>query len=47
MAFLISLGVFALLYLPLSRRKYVLPDPAVRTGEFAKLRDRYDDPEPR
>jgi len=45
MAFLISLAIFALLYLPLSRRKYVLPDPTVRTGEFAKLRERYDDPE--
>jgi len=46
-AFLISLGLFVLLYLPLSRRKYRLPDPAVRTGEFAKLRERHDDPEVR
>ncbi|HUQ11733.1 MAG TPA: amino acid permease [Steroidobacteraceae bacterium] len=46
-AFLISLGAFAVLYLPLSRRKYRLPDPLVRTGEVAKLRERYDDPETR
>ena len=39
--------IFALLYLPLSRRKYVLPDPAMRTGELAKLRERHDDPEMR
>jgi arginine:agmatine antiporter len=39
--------VFVLCYLPLSRRKYLLPDPAVRTGEFEKLRERYDDPEVR
>jgi arginine:agmatine antiporter len=44
MAFLVSLAIFALLYLPLSRRKYVLPDPTVRTGDLAKLRERYDDP---
>jgi hypothetical protein len=43
-AFLISLVVFVVLYIPLSRRKYALPDPAVRTGEFAKLRERHDDP---
>ena len=43
-ATLICLVLFALLYLPLSRRKYLLPDPAVRTGEFEKLRERYDDP---
>jgi len=43
-AFLISLGVFVVLYIPLSRRKYALPDPTVRTGEFAKLRERHDDP---
>lgn len=39
----ISLAVFAVLYFPLSRRRYLLPDPAVRTGEFAQLRDRHDD----
>jgi amino acid transporter len=44
MATLICMAVFALLYLPLRRRKYLLPDPAVRTGEFAKLRERHDDP---
>ena len=43
-AFAICLGLFALLYVPLSRRKYLLPDPAVRTDESAKIRDRYDDP---
>ena len=42
-ATLISLAVFALLYLPLSRQRYLLPDPAVRTGEFARLRERHDD----
>ena len=31
-ATVICLVLFALLYLPLSRRKYLLPDPAVRTG---------------
>jgi hypothetical protein len=36
--------LFALLYLPLSRRRYLLPDPAVRTGEYARLRERHDDP---
>jgi len=36
--------VLALFYLPAMRRKYLLPDPAVRTGEFAKLRERHDDP---
>jgi len=25
------------------RRKYLLPDPTVRTGEFAKLRERHSD----
>jgi arginine:agmatine antiporter len=44
MATLICMAVFVLLYLPLRRRKYLLPDPAVRTGEFAKLRERHDDP---
>lgn len=39
----ICLGVFMLCYLPLSRRKYLLPDPAVRTGELAQQRERYDD----
>lgn len=46
MAFLVSLAVFALLYLPLSRRKYLLPDASVRTGVH-KLRERHDDPENR
>ena len=40
----ISLAVFAMLYFPLSRRRYLLPDPTVRTGEFARLRERHDDP---
>jgi arginine:agmatine antiporter len=39
----VCLVVLALFYLPAMRRKYLLPDPAVRTGEFAKLRDRHDD----
>jgi len=33
----------ALFYLPVMRRKYLLPDPEVRTGEFQKLRERHDD----
>lgn len=43
-ATLISLGVFALLYWPLRNRRYLLPDPAVRTAEAAKPGDRHDDP---
>jgi arginine:agmatine antiporter len=41
---LILMALFVLCYLPLARRKYLLPDPAVRTGEFSKLRERHDDP---
>jgi arginine:agmatine antiporter len=41
-ATLICLVLFAALYLPLSRRKYLLPDPSVRTGG-AKIRERHDD----
>jgi arginine:agmatine antiporter len=41
---LILMAIFVLCYLPLSRRKYLLPDSAVRTGEFSKLRERHDDP---
>ena len=40
----LCLVVLALFYLPAMRRKYLLPDPAVRTGEFERLRERYDDP---
>jgi arginine:agmatine antiporter len=36
------LGFFVLCYLPLSRRKYLRPDPAVRGAELAR-RDRHDD----
>jgi arginine:agmatine antiporter len=43
MATLICLVLFALLYLPLSRRKYVLPDPTVRAGTQPVLRERHDD----
>lgn len=43
-ATMISLVVFVMLYWLLSRRRYLLPDPAVRTGEFAQLRERHDDP---
>jgi arginine:agmatine antiporter len=39
----ICMTVFVLCYLPLARRKYLLPDATVRTGEFAKLRERHDD----
>jgi arginine:agmatine antiporter len=41
-ATLICLVLFAALYLPLSRRKYLLPDLAVRTGG-EKNRERHDD----
>jgi len=41
-ATLICLVLFALLYLPLSRRKYLLPDKAVRAGD-ARSRERFDD----
>jgi amino acid transporter len=40
----ISLAVFVLLYFPLRNRRYLLPDPSVRTGEYSKLRERHDDP---
>jgi arginine:agmatine antiporter len=43
-ATLLCMAFFALLYLRLRRNKYLLPDPAVRSGEFAKLRERHDDP---
>ena len=43
MATLISLAVFVLVYLLMSRQRYLLPDAAVRTGEFAQLRERHDD----
>jgi arginine:agmatine antiporter len=43
----VCLVVLALFYVPAMRRKYLLPDPTVRTGEFAKLRDRHDDPHKR
>jgi arginine:agmatine antiporter len=42
-ATLISLGVFVLLYWPLRRQRYLLPDPTVRTGEFAQTRERHTD----
>jgi arginine:agmatine antiporter len=46
-ATLICMGIFVLCYLPLSRRKYLLPDPTVRTGEFSQLRERHSDPQNR
>jgi len=39
----VCLVVLALFYLPAMRRKYLLPDPSVRTGEFEKLRERFSD----
>jgi arginine:agmatine antiporter len=39
----LCLVVLALFYLPAMRRKYLLPDPALRTGSPQKVRDRYDD----
>jgi hypothetical protein len=44
-ATLISLAIFVLLYLPLSRRRYLLPDPALRAGKQDRPRERHDDPE--
>jgi arginine:agmatine antiporter len=43
-ATLICMAIFVLCYLPLSRRKYLLPDASVRHGVTAKLRERHDDP---
>jgi arginine:agmatine antiporter len=43
-ATLICMAIFVLCYLPLSRRKYLLPDASVRHGDTAKLRERHDDP---
>jgi arginine:agmatine antiporter len=40
----ICLALFVALYLPLSRRRYLLPDPAVRTGKEGRVRERHDDP---
>ena len=42
MATAVCLGIFMVCYLPLSRRKYLRPDPAVRSGGLAP-RDRHDD----
>jgi hypothetical protein len=39
----VCLVVLALFYLPAMRRKYLLPDAAVRTGASQKIRERYDD----
>jgi arginine:agmatine antiporter len=39
------LVVLALFYLPAMRRKYLLPDLAVRTGKLEQLRERHDDPD--
>jgi arginine:agmatine antiporter len=42
-ATLVCLALFALLYWPLSRRKYVLPDAAIRAVTQPALRERHDD----
>ena len=39
----ICLIVLALFYLPAMRRKYLLPDPALRAGAHARLQERHDD----
>jgi hypothetical protein len=39
----ICMVLFVLCYAPLARRKYLLPDPAVRTGEHRVIRERFDD----
>ena len=41
-ATLTCMGIFVLLYLPLRRQKYLLPDPTVRAEESAKLQERHD-----
>ena len=43
----VCLVVLALFYLPAMRRKYLLPDASVRTGEFARLREHHSDAENR
>ena len=40
----ICLAVLTLFYLPAMRRKYLLPDATVRSGESARSQDRHDDP---
>jgi arginine:agmatine antiporter len=40
----LCLAALALFYLPAMRRKYLLPDPAVRPASHPPIRDRYDDP---
>jgi arginine:agmatine antiporter len=44
-ATLLSLGVFVLLYWPLRRQRYLLPDSSVRTGGYAQARERHTDPD--
>jgi arginine:agmatine antiporter len=40
----LCLVVLVVLYVPLSRRRYLMPRPEVRTGDLAALRERHDDP---
>jgi arginine:agmatine antiporter len=41
----ICLALFVAFYLVMSRSRYLLPDPAVRTGPLTRLRERHDDPQ--
>jgi arginine:agmatine antiporter len=43
----ICLAIFVIFYLLMSRSRYLLPDPAVRTGPLTRLRERHDDPQNR
>jgi arginine:agmatine antiporter len=43
----ICMVIFVLCYAPLARRKYLLPDPTLRTGQHEQLRERYTDPDNR
>jgi arginine:agmatine antiporter len=43
----ICMVIFVLCYAPLARRKYLLPDPTLRTGQHERLRERYTDPDNR
>jgi arginine:agmatine antiporter len=41
----ICLALFVAFSLVMSRSRYLLPDPAVRTGPLTRLRERHDDPQ--
>jgi arginine:agmatine antiporter len=41
----ICMVIFVLCYAPLARRKYLLPDPTIRTGQHERIRERHSDAE--